>query len=115
MARDLLLKRMAFLRDEAGEVVALEMLPEPFYGVEVQTVGREVNRLDVMPDQPLCLVPAVVENEQDLPLFTGDSVAMVSRNAWKTSVSHYGTMRLTILPLEGLAAPMTFLRRCPPW
>lgn len=66
----LFLKRMAFLRDEACEVVTLEVLPEPFDGVEVRTVGREVNRLDVMPVQPFCLMPAcVVEDEQEALAF----------------------------------------------
>lgn len=62
---DLLPKCFPVLRDEAREVVAFEMLPEPFDGVEVRAVWREVDRLDVMPVQPLGLVPAgVVENQQ---------------------------------------------------
>jgi len=63
---DLFTKRFPVLRDEAREVLAFEMLPQPFYGVEVRAVGREVDWLDVMPVEPLGLVPAgVVENEQD--------------------------------------------------
>lgn len=59
-------KCVSVLRDKARKVVAFEMLPEPFDGVEVRAVGREVDRLDVMPVQPLGLVPAgVVKNEQD--------------------------------------------------
>lgn len=47
-------------------MVAFEMLPEPFDGVEVRAVGREVDFLDVMPVQPFGLAPTcVVENEQD--------------------------------------------------
>lgn len=63
---DLFPKCFPVLGDEAREVMAFEMLPEPFYGVEVRAVRREVDRLDVMPVQPLGLVPAgVVENEQN--------------------------------------------------
>lgn len=63
---DLFFKCFPVLGDEACEVMAFEMLPESFYGVEVRAVRREVDRLDMMPFQPLGLVPAgVVENEQN--------------------------------------------------
>lgn len=63
---DLFTKRFPVLRNVARKVLAFEMLPQPFYGVEVRAVGREVDWLDVMPVEPLGLVPAgVVENEQD--------------------------------------------------
>ena len=87
---DLFPKRFPVVRDEAREVMVFEILPQPFDGVEVRAVGRKVDRLDVMPVQPLGLVPAgVVENQQDtrLPFCLGVSMVMVSRNAWKTSVS----------------------------
>lgn len=63
---DLFFKCFPILGDEACEVMAFEMLPEPFDGVEVRAVRREVDRLDMMPFQSLGLVPAgVVENEQN--------------------------------------------------
>lgn len=37
------------LGDEASEVVALQMLPETFDGIEVRTVGRKINRFDMVP------------------------------------------------------------------
>ena len=37
------------LGEEACEVVALQMVPEAFDGIEVRTVGREVNRFDMVP------------------------------------------------------------------
>lgn len=37
------------LGDEACEVVAFEVLPEAFDGIEVRTVGRKVNRFDMVP------------------------------------------------------------------
>lgn len=62
----LFFKYFPVLSDEAREVMAFEMLPEPFYGIEVRAVRREVDPLDMMPVQPLGLVPAgVVENEQN--------------------------------------------------
>ena len=52
------------LGDEACEVVALQMLPETFDGMEVRTVGRKINRFDMVPVEGLHFVPTgVVENE----------------------------------------------------
>ncbi len=63
---ELVVEFLPALRDVAGHVVALEMLPEPLDGVEVGTVGRQENRDDVVPGEAFGLVPArVVENQQD--------------------------------------------------
>lgn len=69
----------------------------------------------MMSVQPLGLVPAgVVQNEKDPFAFSCEFFRCnVSRNAWKTSASQCGTMRLTSWPFEGLTAPMTVLRKCP--
>ena len=40
---------LSSLSEEAREVVALEMLPEPFDGIEVRAVGGQELRLDVVP------------------------------------------------------------------
>ena len=57
------------LDDEAREMVAFLVLPEPFHGVEVRAVRRETDRLDVMPVQALACVPTrVFDNQEDAPL-----------------------------------------------
>jgi hypothetical protein len=43
----------------SSQIVAFEMLPESFDRVEVGTVGRKIDRLEVVPFQALGFVPAV--------------------------------------------------------
>ena len=74
--KDLFLQRLAVPCDEAGEVVAFEVLPEPFDGVGIRTVGRQIDRLDVVPVKPGGLVPAgVVEDGKEPPPFPGRGFA----------------------------------------
>ncbi len=104
------------LGQEAREVVAFEMLPEPFDGVEVRAVGRQELRLDVVLAQALRLVPAGVIKNQD------DAFLRLRRNLLRHRVEErledlrivVGTMRLTSWPLRGLTAPTTFWRMWPP-
>ena len=50
--------------DEVGEEIGFEAQPESFDGIEVRTVGGQVDGFKMMPAQPLGLVPgSVVENE----------------------------------------------------
>ena len=46
---DLVAQDLRFVGDEAGEVVAFEMLPEALDRIEVRAVRRQVERLDMMP------------------------------------------------------------------
>ena len=55
---------LGMFRDKPREVVTFEVLPEAFDRIEVGTVGREVERLDVVPVQRIGMVPTgVVENQ----------------------------------------------------
>lgn len=57
---------MVVIGDESGEIVAFEVLPESFDGIEVRAVGRQVEWGDVMPVQGFDLVPTgIVEDEID--------------------------------------------------
>jgi hypothetical protein len=51
---------LGMFRDKAREVVTFEVLPEAFDRIEVGTVGREVERLDVVPVQRIGVVPTGV-------------------------------------------------------
>jgi hypothetical protein len=51
--------------NEVGKKVGFEAQPQSFNGVEVWTVGGQVNGLKMMPAQPLGFMPrSVVEDEQ---------------------------------------------------
>lgn len=57
---------VGMFRDKARQVVTFEVLPEAFDRIEVGTVGRQVERLDVVPAQRIGMVPTgVVENQPD--------------------------------------------------
>lgn len=43
--------------DEAGQIVAFEVLPKPFDGIEIRAVGRQVERCDVVSVERLHLMP----------------------------------------------------------
>lgn len=52
--------------------LSFQVLPEPFDGIEVRTVGGLVEGFDVMPVKPGAFVPAgVVEHQMDLFAFLG--------------------------------------------
>ena len=62
----LVLKDLRFVGDEAGQIVALEVLPEAFDRIEIRAVGRKIERLYVVPVEPLGLVPTgIVQDEAD--------------------------------------------------
>lgn len=62
---------MAALGQKACEVVAFEMLQEPLDRVEVGALGRQIERLEVMPVQPLRFVPTRVVQQEDHLLSRG--------------------------------------------
>ena len=107
----------AVVGQESCHGLAFQVLPEPFDGIEVRTVGGQVDGLDMMPVKTGALVRArVVEHEMDLLAFLARNLfGQGVEKGLEDSVLQWATTRLTGCPLAGSTAPTTLRVGCPPW
>ena len=102
--------------DPVGEEVGLQAQPQPLNGVEVRTVRRQEQGLEVMPVKCFDLVPGgVVEHQHPAQARLGWHAArQFVKPALEEALSTPSNMRLKNSPFCGHTAPTTLRRICLP-
>ena len=93
------------LGDPAVGPVGLQAQPKAFNGIEVGRSGWQINRLEVMPVEPLDLVPGGVVNHQQ-GAATGHGSVLLGQGVEE------GLERLAITVVEEHGAESPILRAC---
>ena len=98
----------------ASHAVTFEILPNPLDGVKIGTVGRKINRFDMVPDKSFGLMPARVIQDQTnadalSPLrlcFLGHCIQEGLENLG-VAVRHNQTHQLTASGIDGSGYVLT--------